>query len=155
MTQSGSRPWPSGRSLAPGPEEVHAEATPESKLALVESLGAGAVMVGDGINDAAALARADLGIAMASGTNIAIESADIVIPGHHVGAVPETIRLARLTLRTIKQNLFFAFVYNGLMIPVAAFGLLGMQGPLIAAAAMGLSDITVIGNALRLKRRLR
>ena len=85
---------------------------------------------------------------------IAIESADIVIPSEHVIAVPETIALARGTLTTIKQNLFFAFIYNIAAIPAAALGLLGTMGPLIAAAAMGASDITVIGNALWLKRRL-
>ena len=91
---------------------------------------------------------------MASGTNIAIESAEVVIPGDRVTAVPETIHIARRTLATIKQNLFFAFVYNAAAIPIAALGLLGASGPLWAAAAMGLSDITVIGNALRLKRSL-
>ena len=143
-----------GRELGLGPDQIEAEATPESKSRLVKSLGAGTVMVGDGINDAAALAEADLGIAMASGTNIAIESAEVVIPGDRVTAVPETIHIARRTLATIKQNLFFAFVYNAAAIPIAALGLLGTSGPLWAAAAMGLSDITVIGNALRLKRSL-
>jgi len=111
-------------------------------------------MVGDGINDAAALAQADLGIALASGTNIAIESADIVIPSDHVHAIPETIQLARLTLSTIKQNLLFAFLYNSLAIPIAALGLLGMRGPLISSIAMCFSDITGVGNALRLKAKL-
>ncbi len=136
------------------PDEIIAEATPESKVEYVKQHATGAVMVGDGINDAAALAQADLGIALASGTNIAIESADIVIPGDHVQAIPETIQLARLSLRTIKQNLLFAFLYNSLAIPLAALGLLGMHGPLIAAIAMGFSDITVVGNALRLKAKL-
>jgi len=143
-----------GRELGLGPDQIEAEATPESKSRFVKALGAGTVMVGDGINDAAALAEADLGIAMASGTNIAIESAEVVIPGDRVTAVPETIHIARRTLATIKQNLFFAFVYNAAAIPIAALGLLGASGPLWAAAAMGLSDITVIGNALRLKRSL-
>jgi Cu+-exporting ATPase len=143
-----------GRELGLAPDQVEAEATPESKCDFVRGLPPGAVMVGDGINDAAALVEADLGIAMASGTNIAIESADVVIPGDHVMAVPQTIHIARETLRTIKQNLFFAFFYNGVAIPVAALGLLGATGPLFAAAAMGLSDLTVIGNAIRLKGRL-
>ena len=111
-------------------------------------------MVGDGINDAAALAQSDLGIALASGTTIAIESADVIIPGEHVVAVAQTISVARQTLATIKQNLFFAFIYNAVAIPFAAFGLLGLYGPLYAAFAMAGSDITVIGNALRLKRNL-
>ncbi|MBT8486561.1 MAG: cadmium-translocating P-type ATPase [Phycisphaerae bacterium] len=143
-----------GRQLGLGPEEIIAEATPESKRDHIAEPGFVTLMVGDGINDAAALAQADVGIAMASGTNIAIESADIVIPGQHVTAVPFTVDLARRTLRTIRQNLFFAFIYNGAMIPAAAFGLLGLHGPMLAAAAMGASDITVIGNALRLKRTL-
>jgi Cu+-exporting ATPase len=91
---------------------------------------------------------------MASGTNIAIESADVVIPGDRVAAVADTIDIARQTLRTIKQNLFFAFIYNAVAIPAAALGLLGLYGPLFAAAAMGLSDVTVIGNAIRLKGKL-
>jgi P-type E1-E2 ATPase len=150
-----------GASLGIESEFVQAQQTPQSKAAFIADLaaqskheGGAVVMIGDGINDAAALAAADVGIALASGTNIAIESADIVIPGERVTAVPQTIALARATLRTIRQNLFFAFFYNVLAIPTAAFGLLGASGPLIAAAAMGLSDITVIGNALRLKRRL-
>jgi Cu+-exporting ATPase len=143
-----------GRRLGLPSNQVVAEATPESKCDYVAALPPGAVMVGDGINDAAALVEADLGIAMASGTNIAIESADVVIPGDHVLAVPQTLHVARETLTTIKQNLFFAFFYNAVAIPVAALGLLGATGPLFAAAAMGLSDLTVIGNAIRLKRRL-
>jgi len=145
-----------GTALGLQPAEIIAEATPESKVQFVQELttkGA-TIMVGDGINDAAALAQADMGIALASGTNIAIESADVVIPSDRVLAVPEMIHLARQTLKTIKQNLFFAFFYNAVAIPAAALGLLGAFGPLIAAAAMGFSDITVIGNAIRLKRRL-
>ena len=143
-----------GRSIGLWGNQIVAEATPQSKMNYVASQTGKVVMVGDGINDAGALAAADLGIAMASGTNIAIESADVVIPGRHVTAVPEMIWLARNTLSTIRQNLFFAFIYNAVAIPVAALGVLGTAGPLVAAAAMGLSDLTVIGNALRLKRRL-
>lgn len=136
-------------------ENITADVTPEEKHAFVKANADGAVMVGDGINDAAALATADLGIAMASGTNIAIESANVVIPNNRVLAVPETIVIARKSLRTIHQNLFFAFIYNTCAIPIAAFGLMAEYGPMIAALAMGLSDVCVIGNALRLQSRLR
>ncbi|HUP78534.1 MAG TPA: heavy metal translocating P-type ATPase, partial [Pirellula sp.] len=135
-------------------QDVFYEATPESKAAHIQSLGRDVIMVGDGLNDAAALAASGLGVALASGTNVAIEAAAVVIPGDRVGAVPELIKLSRATLRTIKQNLFFAFLYNALAIPMAAFGLLGESGPLWAAFAMGASDITVVGNALWLKRKL-
>jgi len=147
-----------GAELGLEPDDIESEATPDSKVEFVKRLASQennrVIMIGDGINDAAALAEADLGIAMASGTNIAIESAGVVIPGDRVIAVHETVGLSRQTLRTIKQNLFFAFFYNSCAIPAAAFGLLGLYGPLIAAAAMGVSDVTVIGNALRLKARL-
>jgi Cu+-exporting ATPase len=152
-----------GAELGLKPDEIVAEATPERKNEVVAKLtqstpqagpSGGVIMVGDGINDAAALAQADLGIAMAGGTNIAIESADVVIPGDRVTAVADTVHIARATLRTIKQNLFFAFFYNVIAIPAAALGLLGPLGPIVAAAAMGFSDITVIGNAIRLKRAL-
>ncbi len=133
---------------------VLSEATPESKATHIQSLGKDIIMVGDGLNDAAALATSGLGIAMASGTNVAIEAAAVVIPGDRVSAIPELIQLSRATLRTIKQNLFFAFLYNALAIPLAALGMLGESGPLWAAFAMGASDVTVVGNALRLKRKL-
>jgi Cu+-exporting ATPase len=134
---------------------VHAEASPSEKTEIVSSLPRPSMMVGDGINDAAALAAADIGVAIASGTNVAMESASIVIPGDSIEATTEAVWIARVTRSTIKQNLFFAFMYNCAAIPLAAFGLLGPHGPLIAAAAMGFSDITVIGNAIRLKHRLR
>ena len=134
---------------------VHAEASPEDKSKIIDSISKPNIMVGDGINDAAALASADVGIAIASGTNVAIESASIVIPSNQIQTTIVTIDIARKTLKAIKQNLFFAFMYNTAAIPLAAFGLLGSHGPLIAAIAMGCSDITVIGNAVRLKHKLR
>ncbi|MEQ1906597.1 MAG: heavy metal translocating P-type ATPase [Pirellulaceae bacterium] len=141
--------------------DVRSEATPTSKGELVRELsrqGMRVAMVGDGINDAAALAEAGanagVGIAIGTGTNIAIESADIVIPAQRLAAIGETIQLSRATLRTIKQNLTMSFVYNIAAIPAAAFGLLGNFGPMIAAAAMALSDVSVIGNALWLKAYL-
>jgi len=143
-----------GASLGLGDHEIVADATPESKAEFAAAQAKDTMMVGDGINDAAALASAGVGVAMSSGTNIAIESADVVIPSDRVRSIPELIGLSRATLRTIRQNLFFAFFYNASAIPAAAFGVLGEHGPLIAALAMGLSDITVIGNALWLKWRL-
>ncbi|MDP7029009.1 MAG: heavy metal translocating P-type ATPase [Phycisphaerales bacterium] len=136
-------------------DRVTAGVTPEAKAAAIRDATEPTLMVGDGINDAAALATATVGVAVGSGTNVAIDAADVVIPAHRPSAVPMLIVIARKTLRAIHQNLFFAFFYNTIMIPVAAFGLLGPWGPLIAAGAMALSDITVIGNAVRLGRKLR
>ncbi|MDP6693358.1 MAG: heavy metal translocating P-type ATPase [Phycisphaerales bacterium] len=137
------------------PERVHAEASPSEKTEIVAALPRPSMMVGDGINDAAALAASDVGVAIASGTNVAMESASIIIPSDSIESTAESVSIARDTLRTIKQNLVFAFMYNVAAIPLAAFGFLGSHGPLIAAAAMGFSDITVIGNAILLKRKLR
>lgn len=143
-----------GRKLGLQPDDILAEASPESKADRVRAFGDDVIMVGDGLNDAAALAASGLGVALASGTNVAIEAAAVVIPGDRVSAIPELLQLSRATLRTIRQNLFFAFFYNAVAIPMAAFGLLGTSGPLWAAVAMGASDITVVGNALRLKWKL-
>lgn len=143
-----------GAELGLSATEIMAEATPESKAEYIRARGRDVIMVGDGLNDAVALAVSGLGVALASGTNVAIEAAAVVIPGDRVQAVADLIELSRATLRTIRQNLFFAFFYNTLAIPLAVFGLLGTSGPLWAALAMGVSDVTVVGNALRLKRRL-
>ncbi|MCH2136640.1 MAG: cadmium-translocating P-type ATPase [Phycisphaerales bacterium] len=139
-------------------DAVIAGQTPESKANWVTERSETTIMVGDGLNDAAALAGATVGMAVGSGTNVAIDAADVVIPAHRPSAVPLLVKISRSTLRAIKQNLFLAFVYNTAMIPVAAFGLLGPWGPVIAAGAMAVSDVSVIGNTVRLsaslKRRL-
>ena len=135
------------------PEFVHAQVRPEQKLHLVRQLqeaGAAVAFVGDGINDAPALEQADLGVAVRRASDIAVEAADIVLLRSDIEAVPESIALARATLRIIKQNLFWAFFYNALGIPLAA---LGFMSPVLCALAMGVSDLVVIGNALRLLRR--
>jgi Cu+-exporting ATPase len=134
---------------------VLAGQTPESKAEWVMSRPEPTIMVGDGLNDAAALAGATVGMAVGSGTNVAIEAADVVIPAHRPSAVPLLITIAKRTLTAIKQNLFLAFVYNSAMIPIAAFGILGTWGPVIAAGAMAISDVSVIGNTVRLSSTLR
>ena len=141
-----------------GIDEVHAGLRPEEKLALIESLqnkGATVAMAGDGINDAPALARADVGIAMGTGADVAMESAGLTLLKGDLRGVVRAVNLARATMRNIKQNLFFAFVYNALGVPIAAgvlypaFGIL--LSPIIAAAAMSFSSVSVVGNALRLR----
>ncbi len=140
-----------------GVDEVVADASPADKEALVARLSqAGKVaMVGDGINDAPALTRADVGIAIGAGTDIAIESADIVLMRSDLLDVPASIDLSRATMRNVKQNLFWALAYNAVCIPVAAGVLSGIGvtlNPMIAAAAMSLSSVSVVSNALRLRR---
>jgi len=133
-------------------QNVFADVRPEQKAQLVGRLqrqGERVAFVGDGINDAPALEQADLGIAVSRASDVAREAADIILLQSEIEAVPEGLGLARATLRTIKQNLFWAFFYNAISIPLAA---LGFMSPILCAAAMGLSDLVVLGNALRLRR---
>ncbi len=140
-------------------ELVHAELKPEDKVAVISRSDEPVGMVGDGINDAGALAeagaRGGVGIAIGAGTNIAIESADIVIPADRLVSIVDALRIARATRRTIRQNLGLSFFYNTCAIPVAALGLLGSIGPLVAGIAMGMSSVSVVANSLRLSLRMR
>jgi Cu+-exporting ATPase len=142
-----------------GIDEVRAGVLPEAKKDLIDQLrrdGHKIAMAGDGVNDAPALAAADVGIAMGTGADVAMESAGITLLGGDLMGIVRARKLARATLRNIKQNLFFAFAYNALGVPIAAGLLYPVTGlllsPMIAAAAMSLSSVSVITNALRLRR---
>ncbi len=141
-----------------GIDEVAAEVLPDGKVAALQKLrsgGARVAFVGDGINDAPALAEADVGLAIGTGTDVAIEAADVVLMSGDLRGVPNAIALSQATIRNIKQNLFWAFAYNAVLIPVAAGAIYPLNGtllsPIFAAAAMALSSVFVLGNALRLK----
>lgn len=142
-----------------GVDKFFANVSPEGKLNKIKELQSGGeviAFVGDGINDAPALTQADIGIAMASGTDIAVESADITLVRNELNLVPRSILLSRKTIKVIKQNLFWAFFYNIMLIPLAAgvfYPLTGWQlNPMIASVAMALSSVSVVSNSLRLKR---